>query len=240
MSHIITSTDHPTPGASEASFDFGPVAGDYDRWYTTPLGRVYDRFEKRAISKVLPRPVPGGRLLDVGCGTGHWSAFFSQLGYSVTGIDIASEMISRARAKDIGNASFHVADAHRLPFDNGQFHLTTAITVLEFVRSPESVLQEMVRCTASPGGILILGVLNAMASVNIARQKAGTPPYASARFFSPKDIEALLAPHGKAQIAVTTFVPRWSSVLCLAPLAEFLGNLLHSRSGAFIVGRMLR
>ena len=220
--------------------DFGQIAEAYDRWYDTPVGRVYDTLETRAVSKVLPLPEPGARLLDVGCGTGHWSAFFSAQGYEVTGVDIAPEMVAVARGKRIANACFQVADAHALPYDDGRFDVTAAMTTLEFVPHAEAVLSEMVRCTASPGGVLLLGVLNALATVNVERQEAGTPPYADARLFPPQEVEALLAPHGSVQINVTAFVPRRRAALCLAPLTDLLGHLLHSRRGAFIVGKVVR
>jgi len=235
----IPSADRSMCG-SAARFDFGPIAESYDRWYEMPVGRVYDALEKRAVARALPRPRPGARLLDVGSGTGHWSSFFSAHGFAVTGVDIAPEMVAVARGKRMANASFRVADAHALPFEEGQFDVTAAITTLEFVRDAEAVVREMARCTTNPGGALLLGVLNARATVNTERQEAGTPPYGDARLFSPGEVEALLAPHGDVRVDVTTFVPRRTPALFLAPLTDLLGRLRRSRHGAFIVGRARR
>lgn len=41
---------------------------------------------------------PGGSILDVGCGTGRHSIELAKRGYSVTGIDLSSEMLARAAA----------------------------------------------------------------------------------------------------------------------------------------------
>jgi len=225
---------------SHSRFEFGQIAETYDRWYETPVGRVYDALEKRAVARALPGPRPGARLLDVGCGSGHWSAFFSARGFVVTGVDIAPEMIAAARGKQIPNASFRVADAHALPFDDGRFDVAAAITTLEFARDTDAVVREMARCTARPGGTILLGVLNALATVNTERKKTGAPPYADAQFFSPRELEAMLAPYGDARVTVTTFVPRRTAALSLAPLTDLVGRLLHSRRGAFLVGRALR
>jgi ubiquinone/menaquinone biosynthesis C-methylase UbiE len=210
----------------KSRFNFGPLARTYDEWYATPAGRAYDAAEKRAVSELLPQAESGARLLDVGCGTGHWSAFFAEQGYAVTGVDIAPEMLAAARAKGISNARFRLADAHELPFENGRFDVAAAITAIEFARDAVVVVREMARCTVTPGGAILVGILNALAGINIERQEADILPYADARFFSPEEVEELLGPYGRVRILVRAF----------APLAERVGRQLGSRHGAFIVG----
>ena len=214
------------------------MADSYDEWYKTPLGRAYDSLEKKAMERMLPDPMNANRLLDVGCGTGHWSAFFTEHGFIVTGVDISPEMIAVAREKHIANASFEVADAHTLPFDDGRFDVTAAITTLEFVRNPEVIVREMARCTRRPGGVLLVGALNALAGVNVRRKADQRSPYVEARFFTPAEVKEILTPYGKAGVAATAFVPRATWALPLAPLTDLVGRALHSPYGAFVVGEV--
>ena len=214
------------------------MAHSYDEWYTTRLGLTYDALEKRAVARMLPDLIGGDRLLDVGCGTGHWSAFFSEHGFVVTGVDISPEMIGVARGKRVANASFAVADAHALPFEDGQFDVAAAMTTLEFVRDAEEVVGEMGRCTRRPGGVILVGALNALAGINIRRKAAGKPPYGNARLFSPRQVEAILSPYGKTLVKATTFVPQAGWALPLAPLADLLGRLLRLPRGAFVTGKV--
>jgi len=67
-------------GKAPSLFDFGKIAGEYDRWYDTPRGKQYAQQEKSAVLQCFSRPLPGDRLLDVGCGTGYWSRFFCSSG----------------------------------------------------------------------------------------------------------------------------------------------------------------
>ena len=221
-------------------FGFGGMADSYDEWYKTRPGRAYDALEKRAVQRMLPDPMNGNRLLDVGCGTGHWSAFFGERGFTVTGVDISPEMIAVARKKRIANVSYEIADAHALPFDEGRFDVAAAITTLEFVRDAEAVVREMARCARCPGGVLLVGALNALAGVNRRRKAAASPHYADARFLSPAELKAILAPYGMARVMATAFVPRATWALPLAPLTDLVGRVLHSPYGAFVVGAVTR
>jgi len=173
----------------------------------------------------------------VGCGTGHWSAFFGARGFGVTGVDIAPEMVAVARRKAIARAAFRVADAHALPFDDEEFDVTAAITVLEFIRDGEAVVREMARCTRRPGGAVIVGALNALAPINRRRKADAEAPYAGARFFTPGEIGALLAPCGRTDVRVCAFAPAASALAALAFLVEPAAAALRLRMGAFIVGR---
>lgn len=56
-------------------------------------------------------PLPGERILDLGCGTGDLSAQLAQAGANVTGIDFSPGMIAVARQK-YPQIAFFVADAH--------------------------------------------------------------------------------------------------------------------------------
>lgn len=73
----------------------------------TALVDIYDvlnasREDYDFYRRVLPRPP--ARVLDVGCGTGTFALDLAGLGYAVTGVDPAAQMISAARGKDRSEA----------------------------------------------------------------------------------------------------------------------------------------
>ena len=220
-------------GSQASRFDFDPIADSYDSWYAGRRGAMYDRLEKKAIIRYLPPHAKGEKLLEVGCGTGHWSRVFSEYGFEVTGVDVSERMIDIAKSKNISDVSFQVADGHSLPFADETFDVTAAITTLEFVRDAEAVLREMMRCTRKSGKIL-LGVLNGLSKVN--RQRANSPesPYSAARLFSLIELKEFLEPFGRVEITVGGFVPAQSWLIPIAPWFDYIGGVIGSQKGAFI------
>ncbi len=182
--------------------DFAPLADTYDRWYSTATGRAHDREQKGLVRRFLPPVEQGNRLLDVGCGTGHWSGFFAGLGFLVTGIDLSPEMIAVARSSAATGCRFLAADAHELPFADGAFDVVTAMVVLEFVADPELAVAEMSRCARSPGH-LVIGALNEESPLNRDRVAERKEPYRSAHMFTASQLGRLLARFGTVRMGLT-------------------------------------
>lgn len=189
---------------SNSRFDFAAVAADYDAWYETDVGRLHDVVQKEAVLSLLPARTADGiqKLLDAGCGSGHWSVFFAEHGFEVTGIDICPEMVAIARKRNVPHCHFEVADVMKLPFQNGAFDIVSALVMLEFVRDARAVCVEMIRCLKSDG-CLMVGALNRLARINRERIAARVEPYASARMFAPKEVSELLTPFGDVNIRLT-------------------------------------
>ncbi len=226
------------PQKSVSHFDFDQVASSYDSWYESARGAMYDRVEKRAIDKLLADIDKQSRLLEVGCGTGHWSRYFSDKGFDVTGIDSSEEMIKIAGQKHIPNSRFEIADGRNLPFEDESFDVAAAITVLEFTTEPEKIISEMVRCVKKRKGLLIIGVLNILSGYNQKRKNKLGSVYSSAHLFSPQQIQNLLGRYGQTRIQITGFLPENERLFWLSSLWEYFGRLLRQKNGAFIAARV--
>jgi len=223
---------------SASHFNFDQIANRYDRWYSSARGAIYDRVEKRAIDSLLADIAKQSRFLEVGCGTGHWSRYFSDKGFEVAGIDISSEMIKIARQKQIPNSRFEIADGRNLPFEDESFDVAVVITVLEFTSVPEKIISEMVRCVKKSKGVLIIGVLNALSGYNQKKKNKSSNMYSSSHLFSPQQIRDLLSQYGIPRMRITGFVPEKEWLLGISPLWEHSGQLLCSQRGAFIAVRV--
>jgi ubiquinone/menaquinone biosynthesis C-methylase UbiE len=215
--------------SSGSLFDFGPFANEYENWYSTAEGQAHDLVQRLDVSALLPSVQDRRRLLDVGCGTGHWSGFFSSLGYDVHGIDVSEEMIQVAR-KTVQGCTFDVADAGNVPFPSESFDVVASMAALEFMPDPAGVISEMARCTR-PGGSMLIGTLNRIAPINMERLDKGEEPYASAHLSSPEEIREMLSAWGRIRMAASPVVewrqnPRIIDADRLADLEEPLDGPL--------------
>ncbi len=102
----------------------------------------------------------GGRVLDIGCGTGEQLHFCHDLGFEAIGLEPASNM--RAIAQE-NNPDLSIYDgiATKLPFANDQFDFVLAIEVLRYLYQEdiEQAYREMIRVT-KPGGRIFLVMVN--------------------------------------------------------------------------------
>lgn len=87
-------------------------------------------FSQQAVN-YFPRT---GALLDMGCGQGQDSRFFSEKGYAVTGIDFSKEGIGFAQKKSFGSGIlFREADiSEPLPFEDGSFDVAYSHLALHY------------------------------------------------------------------------------------------------------------
>lgn len=128
---------------------------DYEAWYQTARGKWIAGIEWKLLFNLI-RPDANRTLLDVGCGTGHFTRRFAAAGLSVTGVDPNQAALDYACQQD-SHIEYLQADALSLPFSRGSFDYVSAITSLCFVEPPQQALQEMWRVTRRG---LLLGLLN--------------------------------------------------------------------------------
>lgn len=117
--------------------------------------------EKELIAKSA-QPQAGEKALDLGCGTGIFTIWLAKQGLDVTGIDLSSEMLAKAREKaQRQDLAIHwiQADINRLPFERETFDLVIGNIVLEFVENPEKVVAEALRVLKKDGR-LVIGLIN--------------------------------------------------------------------------------
>ena len=135
------------------------VAKAYDRWapvYDMVFGPV---FERGRMASIAAAERIGGRILDVGIGTGISLPDYSPKN-RIFGVDISEHMLRKAhdRVAELGLShveGLEVMDAADLKFPDESFDVVLAQYVVTSVPDPEAALDEFAR-VLKPGGEIIL------------------------------------------------------------------------------------
>jgi phosphatidylethanolamine/phosphatidyl-N-methylethanolamine N-methyltransferase len=139
--------------------DRAGVEKAYERWapvYDLVFGKVFDHGRQSTIAEA---DRIGGRILDVGVGTGLSLSDYART-TKICGVDISEPMLRRAQARvrelNLTNVeTLAVMDAKHLAFPDNFFDAVVAQYVITAVPDPEATLDDFVR-VLKPGGELIL------------------------------------------------------------------------------------
>jgi phosphatidylethanolamine/phosphatidyl-N-methylethanolamine N-methyltransferase len=144
---------------SETDLDAHTVTKAYARWapvYDLVFGAVFERGRQAAITAAER---VGGRILEVGVGTGISLPHYSK-NVRLCGVDISAPMLKKAeeRVAEFGLTNVEglwVMDAENLTFPDDSFDVVVAQYVVTTVPNPEATLDEFAR-VLKPGGEIIL------------------------------------------------------------------------------------
>jgi phosphatidylethanolamine/phosphatidyl-N-methylethanolamine N-methyltransferase len=144
---------------SDADLDKQTVTKAYERWapvYDLVFGAVFERGRNAAIAAAERL---GGRVLEVGVGTGISLPNYSKA-CRLSGVDISEPMLRKAqeRVAELGLSNVEglwVMDAEHLTFPDGSFDVVVAQYVITTAPNPEATLDEFAR-VLKPGGEIVL------------------------------------------------------------------------------------
>lgn len=205
--------------------DWNRVAGGWEKW---------DRFFDEQMTFLNHRLVAdarlrsGMRVLDLGSGTGYPALLGAQTvgpGGSVTGIDLAEQMLDVARRKasslKLTNVTFRTGDATSLPFETGSFDAITSRFCLMFLPDIPKAAAGIARIL-KPGGWLAAAVWSTpdknpsiRLSLEAIKQVVELPPPDPTapgifRLARPGDLADLLQQAGLTDVAEQEFLAEWS------------------------------
>jgi phosphatidylethanolamine/phosphatidyl-N-methylethanolamine N-methyltransferase len=156
-------------GTEELDFDRETVERAYDRWapvYDLVFGGVFSKGRTAAIQATNKI---GGRVLEVGVGTGISLPEYAPH-LRIFGTDISEAMLRKAKTRvdELGLKNVEglaVMDAEKLEFPDNSFDVVMAQYVVTAVPNPEVALDEFARVLRPGGELIILTRVSADAGV---------------------------------------------------------------------------
>ncbi|NOS86296.1 MAG: methyltransferase domain-containing protein [Ignavibacteria bacterium] len=148
----------PSPAGFEKWNEVHAIKHDLDKFYNHP-NRLFRYIENKRINILLREADIGAddKVLEVGCGAGHILERIPQ--GKLTGVDISTIQIERAKKRLAGKAELIIAKGEDLPFGDRSFDRIICTEVFEHVLEPELVLTEMKR-VLKDNGIISLSIPN--------------------------------------------------------------------------------
>jgi phosphatidylethanolamine/phosphatidyl-N-methylethanolamine N-methyltransferase len=159
--------------------DQDTISKAYARWapiYDLVFGAVFERGRKASIAAAERI---GGRILDVGIGTGISLTDYSPRN-RIVGVDYCEPMLRKAHERVAEHKLTHVEalavmDAQHLGFPDAAFDVVVAQYVITAVPDPEATLDEFVRVIRPGGEIILVNHLGAEAGLRRAFEQGFAP-----------------------------------------------------------------
>jgi phosphatidylethanolamine/phosphatidyl-N-methylethanolamine N-methyltransferase len=190
-----------------ADLDKRGVAKAYARWapiYDFVFGAVFDRGRKASISAAERI---GGRILEVGVGTGLSLPDYSWSNRLI-GVDFSAPMLRKAKGRVVEHRltnveGLAVMDAQNLGFQDSSFDVVVAQYVITTVPDAEAALNEFARVTKPGGEIILVNHLGAEEGFRAAYERVFAPIARQLGWqvgFRFKRLEQWAAHHGSVEL----------------------------------------
>lgn len=146
----MTGSLYPRSG-SGTSVDYDRLAPTYDRRFTQGAPRGV------AIAlQALAGQLDARRILEVGCGTGHWLAGLGGPSRALYGLDLSSGMLGRARGRELPLRLVR-GWAGQLPFAPATFDLVYCVNAIHHFQQPGPFVAEARRLLRPGGALAVVG-----------------------------------------------------------------------------------
>jgi ubiquinone/menaquinone biosynthesis C-methylase UbiE len=141
---------HKNQGLDFQVVDYDSIAATYDRRFNTG--------QPEGIAETLVGLVgalKAKRVLEVGCGTGHWLAQLSLLVPRLFGLDLSAGMLHKARQS--GSRNLVRGEARRLPFPDRCLDMVYCVNAIHHFFDAQAFVSQAGRTLKSGGALAVIG-----------------------------------------------------------------------------------
>lgn len=203
------------------------IVKNYESYYQEKYKRA-DKLEKTLLKSLLETLGHVESLLEVGCGTAHFTRWFESLGLECYGLDLSDLMLKEAKKLWLEGRLFR-GESSLLPFKSKSFDTIAFIACMEYMPYLDRVISEAVR-VARKG--IIIGLMNRWSLPTVRRiiqvKMGKNPYYKNAKFYSILDMKRML----KDTLGDKYVIPFWSTTVFPRILEDIQSSLIPF--GAFL------
>ncbi|MBI4847193.1 MAG: methyltransferase domain-containing protein [Nitrospirae bacterium] len=136
--------------------DFNAIYGNKNTPLNSLINRIFRKSMRLRYAKTIEGcyPIEGKRVIDIGCGPGHFSIALARMGAQyVRGMDFAEGMIkiAKANAEDAGvgeACDFIMGDFTKDGID-GDFDYSIVMGVMDYIEEPKKAIEKVMSITKS-------------------------------------------------------------------------------------------
>lgn len=130
---------------------FNSYAGHFDLHAKQALEYCTPELLKSSVASFFLSPPTALNILDLGCGTGLCGALFKSWSQRLIGVDLAANMLAKAKEKNIYDTLILDENVHYLQHTPKTFDLITAADVLVYQGELEPIFQAAYKALVSNG-----------------------------------------------------------------------------------------
>jgi SAM-dependent methyltransferase len=206
---------------------FEGAADHYEAWYASGRGHRADQAESALLGRLLSRFPDARSVVEIGCGTGHFTRQLQLRGLRAVGLDRSEAMLRQMR-RYAPIIPAILGDAHRLPLRDRAVDLSVFITTVEFLENPLTALSDAVRIARQ--GLIVI-VLNRWSLGGLSRRwgpQSRGAILGHARDLSRRELERMLrSAAGSRWVGISwasTLLPHglWKAVVKV-PVGDVIG-----------------
>ena len=116
--------------------------------------QMYLDRQSASLSLIRRQVKSGGRVLEIGCGTGILSKQLMDSGYSVVSSDFSIRMLRETR-KETAMNNLVLADATALPFMKNSFDAIIMVGVIAYIDDPRSAISHLSTLLRGDGVLIV-------------------------------------------------------------------------------------
>lgn len=138
----------------ENKYDNQKFFDNYSKMYRSQNGLI-GAGEWHILQKLLPN-LKGKKILDLGCGYGWHCRYAIENGAnSVTGVDISTKMIEKAREiNNLPNIKYIVSPIENIEFKSHEYDLVLSSLVFHYIENLENLFQKIANTLKKEGNFI--------------------------------------------------------------------------------------